>query len=357
VIHAVLIALGIGALFTGAVLAGGPALYGAMGGTGAALGAAVVYSTLVFAGSIPLWLVNTLANVLRGTGNMLVPAAVSLGGALVPIGLSPALIYGWGPFPRIGVAGAGVGMLAYYLLGLVVLTAYLGLQRGGLNLSWRGVRLRRGTFWEILRVGLLSSVGAVVSNLTIIAVTGLVGTFGTAALAGYGIGSRLEYMQIPLVFGIGAALVAMVGSNFGAGQIERGHRIAWLGALLAGGMTLAIGGAAALWPLGWAGLFSTAPAVLDATTAYLRWVGPMYGFLGVGMALYFASQGAGRMAWPVSAGFVRLLVAVAGGWIALHWLGAGLNALFVLLAVAMALFGSLIAAGVWAGIWRRGWRG
>jgi MATE family, multidrug efflux pump len=352
VLHAVLIAVGLGAVFSVAVLAGGAALYGALGGTGGALQAALIYSTLVFAGSIPLWLLNTLANVLRGSGNMLVPAAVSLGGVVLPVALSPALIYGWGPFPRLGVAGAGIGMVSYYVFGAGLLAAYLGSGRAALGLAWRGVRVRWATFWEILRVGLLSSVGALMSNLTVIGATGVVGGFGTAALAGYGIGSRLEYMQIPLVFGMGAALVAMVGTNFGAGQVARAHRVAWIGSALAGATTLAIGGTFALWPLAWAGLFSAEPDVLAAATSYLHWVGPTYGFLGLGLALYFSSQGVGRMLWPVSIGLVRLSVAVLGGWALVHWLGAGLQGVFAMLALAMVLFGGLIAAAVRGGIWR-----
>jgi putative MATE family efflux protein len=352
VLHAELIALGIGALFTVAVVGGGPVLYAVMGGTGGALDAAVTYSTIVFLGAIPLWLLNTLANVLRGTGNMLVPAAVSLGSAILPIALSPALIYGWGPLPRLGVAGAGMGMVSYYAVGVAVLGAYLASRRSTLRLITRGVRVRWAAFWEILRVGLLSSVGALMANLTVIAVTGIVGHFGTAALAGYGIGSRLEYMQIPLVFGIGAALVAMVGTNFGAGQVKRAHRVAWIGSSLAGAVTLVIGGAAALWPLAWAGLFSGEPAVLAAATDYLHWVGPAYGFLGLGLALYFSSQGVGRMLWPVASGLVRLAVAVLGGWALVHWLGAGLTGVFAMLGLAMTLFGLLIAAAVRAGIWR-----
>jgi putative MATE family efflux protein len=354
VVHAVLIAAGLGAAFTVAFVGGGSWLYRSMGGTGDALSAALTYSGIVFLGAIPLWLLNTLANVLRGSGNMALPAIVILTGAVVPVALSPALIHGWGPFPRLEVAGAGIGVVLYYVIAVVWLGGYLVSRRATVRLDWRGVRLRWAMFWEILRVGLLSSVGAIVVNLSIVLVTGLVGTFGTAALAGYGIGSRLEYMQIPLVFGIGAALVAMVGTNFGAGQIARAHRIAWTGATLAGAMTLAIGGTAAVWPLAWAGLFSSEAPVLDAATGYLRWVGPAYGFLGFGMALYFASQGAGRMGWPLLSGLIRLGVAALGSWIAVRACGAGLDAIYILLAVALTLFGLFMGTAVYAGAWRRG---
>jgi Na+-driven multidrug efflux pump len=130
--------------------------------------------------------------------------------------------------------------------------------------------------------------------------------------------------------------------------------VAWIGASLAGGVTLAIGAAVAVWPLMWAGLFSADPAVLDAALGYLRWVGPAYGLLGFGLALYFASQGAGRMAWPLTAGVLRLAVAVAGSWVAVHWLGAGLAGIYVMLTAGMILFGPIIALSIRAGSWLRG---
>src|SRR4029434_246042 len=112
----------------------------------------------------------------------------------------------------------------------------------------------------------------------------------------YGMGARLEYIQIPLVCGVGAALVAMVGTNVGAGRIARAERVAWVGAGLAGGVTGAIGLAFALFPRAWMGLFTAEPAVIAVGTTYLRIVGPAYGIFGVGLALYFTSQGARRLA-------------------------------------------------------------
>jgi Na+-driven multidrug efflux pump len=89
-----------------------------------------------------------------------------------------------------------------------------------------------------------------------------------------------------------------------------------------------------------------------AGAAYLRTVGPAYGFFGLGLALYFASQGAGRLLWPLVAGFSRLVTAAAGGWIAIHWLGGGLGALFVAMALAFVVFGVTLTLAVKRGAWR-----
>src|SRR2546430_9948980 len=119
------------------------------------------------------------------------------------------------------------------------------------------------------------------TNLTVVLLTALVGSFGTLPLAGYGMGVRLEYLLIPLVFGFGSALVTMVGTNFGAGQGARARRVAWTGALIAAGVTDTIGLAAALFPHAWLGLFTDEPAVLAAGAAPLRRALAGYRFLPV----------------------------------------------------------------------------
>jgi Na+-driven multidrug efflux pump len=144
----------------------------------------------------------------------------------------------------------------------------------------------------------------------------------------------------------------MVGTSVGAGQRARAERIAWVGAGLAAGLTGSIGLCAAIFPGAWLGLFSRDPDVLAAGTRYLTIVGPFYGFFGLGLALYFASQGAGRLAWPLIAGFTRLLIAALGGWLAINQFGAGLSGLFVAIALALIVFGATVATAVKAGAWR-----
>jgi putative MATE family efflux protein len=351
-VHAIVIALVMASLFTIGLLLGGPAIYRAIGGTGEALAAALTYSHVMFGGAVVFWLLNTLGSIVRGTGTMALPAAVMSGSAIVYLALAPALVMGWGPFPRLGVAGTATANLSAFGLATLVLAVYLCSPRSPVRLSLRGVRFRRELFWEILRVGAPGSLNTILTNLTVVLMTGLVGPFGTAALAGYGMGARLEYLQIPLVFGMGSALVAMVGTNVGAGQIARAERIAWTGAGLAAGVTASIGVLAAAFPGAWLGLFTTDPQVHAAGATYLLIVGPTYGFFGLGLALYFASQGAGRLAWPLMAGFARLAIAAAGGWLGGYGLGWGLPGIFTAMAMALIVFGTTTAAAVRLGAWR-----
>lgn len=348
VAHALAIALGAGLAFTALLLALGEVLYALLGGKGEALAQALAYSHVLFAGAVFVWLANTLASVLRGSGNTLTPAIALAAAATVQIPLSGALTLGWGAFPRLGIAGAALA----YALAFLVSSLIMG------TVVWRGALRPRRADWafearhfrEILRVGAVSSLGALQTVLTAVVLTGFVGSFGTAALAGYGVGVRLELLQVPLVFAIGQALVVMVGTNIGAGRGARAKRIAWAGTALAAGLSLAIGAFVALFPGAWIRIFSDDAAVLATGGQYLRIVAPFYALFGAGMALYFSSQGAGRMVLPVLAGTVRLAFVVAGGALVLAFAGP-LAAIFAVVAGGMVLFGALIAAAVHRAAW------
>ncbi|MEA2841469.1 MAG: hypothetical protein QOF41_2799 [Methylobacteriaceae bacterium] len=347
--HAMIIAIICGVVFMAAALIFGPPLYRALGGHGAALDAAVLYSAMVFVGAVPIWLTNLAAAALRGVGNVKAPALIILAGSALLIPLSPAFIFGFGPFPRLEVAGAGAAILVYYVGSTAVLFFYLRSGYAGLNLRWAKPEWR--LFRDILRVGLLSALGTVQSNLTVVLVTGAVGVFGVEALAGYGTASRLDYLMIPLMFGLGTALVTMVGTNVGAGQIARARRIAWTGAIFAALVLEAIGLFVAFVPQAWMGMFTNEPEVLATGALYLREVGPFYGFIALGLLIYFASQGAGTILWPFLAGTLRLVIAAVLGWIAVTRFNVSLSVLFALVAGSSIAY-ALISAAALA---RSGW--
>ncbi|HVJ52644.1 MAG TPA: MATE family efflux transporter [Aliidongia sp.] len=349
VLHAIVINAVLGIVTSVLMLTLGPALYRALGGDGPSLDAALRYSNVVFAGNVLLWVMNGLASVIRGTGNMLVPALVICLGVVVLIPLSPCLIFGLGPFPAMGIAGGGVALLLYNAGALAILAWYIA---SGRNLArFRLAPLRWSLLAAILRVGAVAAISSLQTNLTIGVTTALVGNMaGPDAVAGYGTGARLEYLLVPLVFGFGAPVVALVGTNIGAGQRERALRIALIAGGLAFGMTEAIGIAAAIWPLSWLRLFGDDPAMLATGAAYLRAVGPAYGFFGLGLLLYFASQGAGRLFWPLLGGTLRMGVAIGGGWLALRATGS-LGWLFAALALALVIYGISLAGAIASGAW------
>ena len=352
VFHSLLLSIVFGLVFMLAAWLGGAWLYTHMGGQAGSLQAAMTYSNWVFSGAVLVWLFNSLASVIRGTGNMGLPAKVISWGTLLLLPLSPLLIFGWGPIPAMGIAGGGLALLLYYAGGSVALGAWLLSSRSLLRPRWEDARWRKSLFMDILRVGLAGAVSTVATNVAIAVATGLVGHFGPAAIAGYGTASRLEYLLVPLVFGFGGPLVAMVGTAVGAGRRDRALRATWMGAAMAVALSEVIGLAAAAFPVAWLSLFDSDPAMLEVGSQYLRIVGPFYGLFGLGLILYFASQGAGRLLWPVLGNIARLAVAALGGWLALRW-GWGLAGVFGAQALALAVYGGLNATAIARGVWFR----
>jgi len=341
VFHALVLAVILGGIFSVVLIAFAVPLYAWMGGHDDALAAAVLYSNAVFTAAIPICITAAMAAVLRGSGVVKVPAAVTMVGTALLIPLSAALIFGWGPFPRLEIAGAGVAVLIYFLLSAAALTAYL--HRDASPLRLRPARLEWRLFKAILGTGVLAAFNTIQSNLTVTLVTAGVGLLGMQAIAGYGVAVRLDYLLIPLLCGLGTAVLTMVAINMGAGQVARARKIAWTGAIAGVFITETIGLTAALFPQAWIGIFSDDPTILATGARYLQIVGPTYGLFGLGMMLYFASQGARRMFWPVLGGTLRLALAGFGAWAAARFLGASLEVVFAIVAVATALFGVLIA--------------
>lgn len=343
VMHAMAIGLGMSIVFSAIFLVGGPALYAAMGGVGPALAAAATYSKVIFFGAIAVWMMNTLANVLRGTGNMVIPATAIVIAELVHVTLSPVLILGLGPAPRLGVAGAAFAVIISYLAGTLVLVAYLCSGRATIRFSWTTLRWQGRLFVDILKVGALSSLNVIQTQTTNVILAGMIGHFGTVALAGYGAALRLEQLQVPIVFGLASAVVAMVAANMGAGQRVRAARIAWTGAAIGTAIGGTVGALGTIFATNWIGLFAADAAVQAVGGSYLRIVGPSYALFGLGLILFSASQGIGKVAWPFLCTTSRLLVVILGGWFAINLFGFGLNGVFVVAAIAICVLGLSIA--------------
>jgi putative MATE family efflux protein len=350
--HALLIAIGMGLIFTLIVVGGSGWLYPWMGGRGEVAAMAIAYSNWLFSGAVLIWVFNALVSVERGCGNMWVTAWVIVGGTACLAIVSPVLILGWGTWPGVGMLGGAWALLAYYALGSLVLLAHLLSRHSLLRPRWADAVWQKELFARILSVGLAAMVSAACTNVAIATATSLMGRLGPQVLAGYGTSARLEYIMVSLVFGLGSPLVAMVGTCIGAGQRQRALSATWIGAALAFGLTETIGLLASAFPQAWLQVFTQDPEVIEAGSRYLRWVGPFYGFFGLGLVLYFASQGAARMFWPVMGNLARLFIAAAGGWLA-WWAGAGMDGVFGFQALGLLVYGLLVAWAIRRGVWFR----
>ena len=349
-VHAAIIGTLAGLAFTIVMLGWGEPIFRMLGGNGEALTQALAYANVAFLGSIGVWLTNTLSSVIRGSGNMRVPSATLLlvNGAQVVLGGGLGL--GLGPLPRLGMPGVALGQVLAYAGGTLFLLWYAMSGCSRVRLSLRGFAIDRTMFADILRVGALSCISPIQTVLTAMIATRIVATSGPAALAGYGIGSRLEFLLVPITFGIGVATVPLVGMAIGTGNVARARKVAWTGGVLSMLVTAIIGAIVSVAPDLWAKLFTSDPDVLAVARTYFHWVGPCYGLFGLGLCLYFSSQGAGRVLGPVLTGTLCLLIVGIGGfWLATE--GASASTLFAVIAAGMAAYGITTALAVAASRW------
>lgn len=342
--HALVIGLTMGLGFTVVLsLLAGP-LFHLLGGRGETLRLSIAYGGVVFLSVWLIWLSNIFASVLRGSGDMVRPSAALMAMAALQVVLGGSLCFGWGPAPRLGIVGVGLGQAIAGALGAGVMFLMLRSKGARVPLVLRGP-LSREMFADILRVGGPGMLSPIQTVGAILVITAIAARFGTATLAGYGIGSRLEFLLVPIAFSVGVASLPMVGLAIGAGRVDRARQVAWTaGAIAAIGLG-SLGILLAIFPQLWVGIFTRDPAVQAASALYLRFAGPAFIFFGLSLALYFSSQGAGRVWGPLLAGTARLVLIAFGGWLLIRF-EAPSWALFALVAAGMVTMGVLTAASV-----------
>ncbi|MGO1118877.1 MATE family efflux transporter [Rhodovibrionaceae bacterium A322] len=332
------------------VLLGGRALFALLGGTGEVLEIAWTYASTFFSFCVTVWLYNMSGSVLRGAGDMVRPMIAGAGIALVHLLASGPVIIGSDQSPGYGVEGAATLIAFSYGLGLIILLFFL------LRPSAK-VRLRPGPIdWaltgRLLRPGLLAATQSLMTIVTSLILAGFAARLGQDVLAGYGLGSRIELLMIPMIFGVGGASLALSGAATGAGKHDRAVRIAWIASTTAAVVVGSIGLLLATFAESWATIFGASPDVTAVLISYITRVGPFFAFFALGLALFFSSQGIGTLFFPAMGTFVRLLVILAGG----YWLFAKpdvtANDLFQVVALAMLTYGLFISLALRLGPWK-----
>jgi putative MATE family efflux protein len=315
-LHAVIIGGCGGLFFTLLMLTFGRPFFALLGGRGGVLEEACNYSQVLFSGAIAIWLVNTLASVLRGTGDMRLPSLTLIVAALVQIVVGGTLGLGLFGVPQFGMRGVAAGQLTAFSLGAIFLSWYLLSGRSRLTLNFGAFAFERGMFVDILKVGAVSCLAPLQSVLSILIFTKILAGFGTATLAGYGIGARLEFLLTPIAFAFGVASVPMVGTAIGAGLVTRARQVAWTAGAAAGLTVGLIGLVVALKPALWVSLFTADASVTAAANSYFAWAGRPSCFSGSAPASISRPKVPRRSAvrcWRIPRGY-RWWRLADGGW-------------------------------------------
>lgn len=346
--HALVLSAVIGIVFGLVILVGAPTLFRLMGGQGAVLQSAVMFARVLFGGAVITFVGAMFDSIMRGEGNVRVPAIWSSASLLLQIVLTPLFMFVAG----LGLLGAPLAMLASQLLATIPRARYVLGGGGVVHPAPIPRRFVLASLSEILRVGIPASLSTMINYVGMMVLTGVLARFGEAHLAAYGLCTRLDFLLLSFAYGFGAAVLTLVGLVTGAGRADRALvYITRAGAIIVGLLT--IPGVVLWWrPALWLGIFTHETGIQAVGAEYFRTIGPSYPFMGVAMVTAFAFQGLGRATAPLIWMIVRVAGVVAVALVCTQWLGLGDQAVFVTVAA-----GNVISAGVMATLFLRIQRG
>lgn len=350
-ISAVLIAVVGGVLMWALVRQFGPLLYVFASDSPQVIKAANLYASIVFP-AIPLfWLVNMLCSVMRGAADLVRPAIVAA------VMLVSYAIYAWLLIPEAdsrldtdtAVAAAARAIVLSYLTSLALSVYFILRKDQPVRFKLRAFKLR--SLVAVLKQGLLAGSQSAMTITYALVTTVVFSRFGTEWLAGFGLAVRLELIMVPVIFGMGASLISIVGAYVGAGQREKAISIAWRGVVINAVVVGAIGLVFALFPEIWCNRVGSDINVINHCAASLRTISPTYAFFALGLGCYFASQGLNTLMYPVLGALLRLLIVTSG----LFWLNSQTDPSIALKLVAFAvvIYGLVVVVGLATGPWRR----
>jgi putative MATE family efflux protein len=337
---------GIGYLFVEEFLA-------VMGASEAVLPVATSYMQVISLGLTFMFGFFVFVALMRGYGDTVTPMLVMFGSVVLNIVLDPFVIFGWGPFPELGITGAALATVFSRGLALVVGLVIMFRGTRGLEINLRDMTPDLSYLRKLVRLGLPASVEGTGRALSMNLLLFIIALFPDTVVAAYGIGTRVFSVIFLPAIAVARGVETMTGQNVGAEKPDRAEAAANLAATVLFGILTAAG--VLVWfaaaPI--ADVFTTDAAVVDVTTQFLRYVALTFGFIGIMRAYTGSFRGAGKTltAAAISVlmlGVVRLPIAgVAAGAI-------GENGIWLSFAVSNVAGAFIAYAWYRRGTWRSG---
>jgi Na+-driven multidrug efflux pump len=274
-----------------------------------------------------------LDSVMRGEGNVRVPATWSVVSLVLQMLVTPVFMFSLG----LGLVGGALAMLTCHL---VCVLPRLRWVFGGHSLVRPTLRIAETRLLptrEILRVGVPAAVSTSVNNIGLMALTAVVARLGESDLAAYGLGVRLDFVLMSFAYGVAAGVLTLVGMATGARRVDRVRAFTTRGTALAV-VLLTLPGLLFFWrPALWLGMFTQDAAVHAIGAQYFRIIGPTYPLLGVSMVVAFAFQGIGRPVLPLALTVLRVAAVLVAALVCTRQFGLGERAVFTCIAVGNAV--------------------
>jgi putative MATE family efflux protein len=312
------------------------------------------YLRIMFLGGLTMFVLFLGSAILQGTGDVILPMLVMVLANFLNLILDPIFIFGIG-VPRMGTAGAAWATVISQAISCVVILYVLFKGHSHVRIRLNEFSFKPKIIWEILAIGIPSSIQLFFRNIMGLVLMGIVSAFGTFAIAAYGIGMRLQMVNLMPAFALGTAAATLVGQNLGAGKIKQAKK----SALMATGIDLAImlivGILFFIYAPNIVSLFDKTPQVVAIGTDYFRITTLFYSFIAFGVVLNRALAGAGDTFVPMVITFISLWIILVPLAIYLsRYTSLGLDGVWWAIAISSVINGLLVLFWFLTGHWKKG---
>lgn len=282
-------------------------IYKLMGATPEVIQVGLGYLKISFAGTLAFLFLFISSAALRGAGEAALSAKILGLSILLNIILDPLLIFGWGPFPRLGVDGAAYATVISLGVGSLI-TLYLLLKGSTpIHISLQKIRLDFQVIWQLIKIAVPGSAETFLRSLARVVLMKIVTPYGTAAIAAFGIGaSRLDMVVTLPTLGLSLAAATLVGQNLGAQKPDRAEKSAWVAVRWGVILMFILAITFFAFAPGLIRIFDKNPEVISIGSTYLRFTTLSYVFLGIALILGRSFNGAGDAVPPLITASVAL---------------------------------------------------
>ena len=317
---------------------------------------ALAFMRVSFIGLVTVFGFSMFQAVLRGVGQVTLPLYIVFGTVILNFVFDPILIFGWGPIPAEGVAGAAYATLATQTLAAAVGLAALLNGKYGIHLQWSDFKPDWAFVKRTFVLGFPATIEQSARGLGMTVMTFLVATFGTVAIAAYGVVTNIFMFVLIPAMGLSMATSALVGQHIGAGKIERATRIAHLSAAIAFVSLTVIGLLVFLFAHGIVAFFvPTDPAVVDTGARFLRIFSLSFGFLGLQLSLIGVFRAAGKTVTTMVLALVsQWILQFPLAYILGKWTAGGLDSMWWAFPTSMVTSTLLAVVLFLRGDWKQG---
>jgi len=352
--HSLIIGIILSIIFTVLGLLFADKLFILMGATPEVILLATKYSRWIFGFSLFMFIGLTAISILRGLGDMKTPMIGMVFATILNIILDPLLIFGIGPFPRLGIDGAAIATVISRFFAVIIMMGFIFSPITKVNIKPRHFKFKKFFIKEILRVGIPSSINQSMMSFAIMIITRIVAFFGPIAIAAYGIAFRVESVVILPVLGMATAVITIVGHNVGANKFSRAEKTVWATSKISVIFVLPVAVLLFIFPNIVYNIFSNDPILIQYGINLLRILTPAYVFAAVSIIIASAFQGAGHATPALVMTALRLFIfSIPLALLFAFALGFGLNGVWI--GAALATFFTSIISVIWfkLGTWKK----